>query len=153
MAVHKFILERESNPEFFKLADEQKSLMDKWNGLGKQVQNFKIPRFWLFKTKHKLRPIGVGIARLQKDFLNWYGRTRGFCYEPVYIIGGTSEEKLITYLHSTATLRDLMNKLDSDMLMLAQNFNDRSSEYDNKLNFLIAMTGLVIAIIGLVIAL
>ncbi len=153
MAVYKFILERESNPEFFKLAEEQKPLMDGWNDFNNQLHNFKIPRFWLFKTKHKLRPIGVGIASLQKDFLNWYGRMRGFCYEPTYTIGGTSEEKLITYLNSTAILRDLMNKLNTDMLMLAENFNDRSTEYDNKLNFLIAMTGLVIAVIGLVVAL
>ncbi len=153
MAARKFVLEKKSNPEFFELTDEQKSLMDRWNVLGKQVQNFKIPKLWFFETKRKLRPIGLGIAGLQKDFLNWYGRIRKFCYEPTYMIRGTSEEKLITYLHSTAILRDLMNKLNTDMLMLAQNFNDRSSEYDNKLNFLIAMVGLVIAVIGLVIAL
>lgn len=153
MAVRKLILERESNPEFYTLTDEQKPLMDRWNDFNKQLHNFKIPKLWLFKTKYKLRPIGVGIVGLQKDFLNWYGRTRDFCYNPAYKIGGTSEEKLIIYLQSTATLRDLMNKFNTDMLMLAQNYNDRSLEYDNKGNFLIAMTGLVIAVIGLIVAL
>ncbi len=152
MTVYKIILERESNPEFYVLADEQKSLMDRWNDFDNQLHNFKMPKLWLFKTKGRLRPIGTGITQLQKDFINWYGRVRGFCYEPSYTIGGTSEEKLITYLHSTATLRDLMNKLDSDMLMLAQNFNDRSTECDNRFNFLIAMEGVVLALIGIVIA-
>lgn len=100
-----------------------------------------------------MRLIAEGIGGLQKDFLGWYGRTRDFCYTPVYKIGGTSEEELIIYLQYTATLRDVMNKFNTDMLMLAQNYNDREVEYVNQFNFLIAMTGLVIAVMGIVIAL
>ncbi len=153
MVVLNITLEEESNPEFYKLINEQKSLMDRFNDLNKQAHSFKIPRLWLFKIKRKLRLIAEGIGGLQKDFISWYGRTRDFCYTPVYKIGGTSEEKLIIYLQYTATLRDVMNKFNTDMLMLAQNYNDREVEYVNQFNFLIAMTGLVIAVIGIVIAL
>lgn len=151
MALHKLILEREGNPEFYTLTDEHKSLNDRSINLNNQMYSFKIPRFWLFTTK--LRPIYVGLVRLQKDFSNWYDRARKFCYAPIYKMEGTPQEELLTHLQSTATLRDSMNELNNNMVMLANNLNGRFLEYDNKRNFLIAMTGLVLAVVGLVIAL
>ncbi len=153
MAINKLVLERESNPEFYKLTDEQKSLTDESHNLNYQLYSFKIPRFWLFKTKHKFRPIFVGLLRIQKDFDNWYVRARKFCYSPMYKMEGTPQEELLTHLQSTATLRDSMNELNNNMVMVANNLNGRILEYDNNLNFLIAMTGLIIAVTGLVVAL
>ena len=153
MVVHKLTLKKEDNPEFHTLCDEQNLLMDRWNQLNNQLQNFKIPRLCLFKTKGELRLIGIEIKKLQKDFLEWYKRAHEFYVDPSYTIEGTSEERILLYSHCTDIVGNIMHKFNSDMLMLAQNFNDRSSEYDNKLNFSIAMAGLVIAVIGLVIAL
>ena len=45
--------------------------MDRRNVYNKQVHEFKIPRIFLFRTKHKLTLIGKNIAKLQKDFLDW----------------------------------------------------------------------------------
>lgn len=153
MAVRKLILEREGNPEFYTLTDEQKSLIDRSVNLDNQMYSFTIPRFWLFKAKHKLRSIHESLGRLQKDFFNWYDRANKFWCAPIYKMEGTPQEEILTYLHYTDLLRSSMNELNKNMVVLANNLNGRFLEYNDNQNFLIAMTGLVIAVIGLVVAL
>jgi len=127
--------------------------MDRWNQFNKQLHDFKIPRLYLFKTKDELCLIGVEIKKLQKDFLEWYERAHKFYIDPSYTIEGTSEERMLVYSHSTAILGNIMHKFNSDMLMFVDNYDGIYSEYNNQLNFLIAIGGLIIAVVGLVVAL
>ena len=150
MVVHKLRLERGDNPEYYALTDEQPLLMDRWNQVHNQLYAFRVPRLWLFGTKRNLLLVGADISQLQRDFLDWYKRVRKFCVNPHYKTKGTLPgDRRLIYLHCTATLRNLMNKLDSDMLMLAGDYNHRYSESEGRLNFLIAMVGLIIALVGL----
>jgi len=153
MVVLRLTLKKEDNPEFYTLCDEQKLLMDRWNQFNKQLHDFKIPRLCLSKSKDELCLIGVEMNKLQKDFLEWYKRAHKFYIDPSYTIEGTSEERMLVYSHFTAILGDIMHKFNSDMLMLADNYNSRYSEYNNQLNFLIAIGGLTIAVVGLIVAL
>ncbi len=153
MVVHRLTLKEEDNPEFHTLCDEQKLLMDRWNQFNKRLHDFKIPRLCLFKTKDELCLIGVEMKKLQKDFLEWYKRAHKFYIDPSYTIEGTLEERILVYSHCTDILGNIMHKFNSDMLMLADNYNGRYSEYNNQLNFLIAIGGLMIAMVGLVVAL
>jgi len=150
MVVHKLRLEKEDNPEFYALSDEQPLLMDRWNQFNNRLYAFRVPRLWLFGTKRNLLLVGADINQLQRDFLDWHKRARKFCVNPYYKTKGIplGDQRLI-YLHCTATLRDLMNKLGSDMLLLVENYNRRWSEREGRLNFLIAMVGLIIALVGL----
>lgn len=149
MTIHKISLKEKDNPAFYSLVKEYNSLMDKWNDYNKQLHDFKVPRLLLFKTKHKVTSISKDIAELQKDFLDWQGRARSFCVKPYY---KTDSEQLghLVFLHFTATMRDLVNRLNSDMILLVENYNKVYSEYRNQVNFLIAITAFIISFIGLV---
>jgi len=148
MTLYEISLEEKDNPEFYALAKEHNSLMDRWNQYNNQLHTFKVPRVLIFKTKHKLTLIGRNIAKLQKDFLDWQKRARGFSVKPHYKVDSQQPGHLI-YLHFTATMRDLVNRLDSNMVLLAENYNKRYSEYQNQVNFLIAIIAFIVSFIGL----
>ena len=142
-------MEEKDNPEFYALAKEYNLLMDRWNGYNNQLHKFKVARLFLFRTKHQLIPIGKNIAKLQKDFLDWQRRARGFYTNPRYKIKPELSADLV-FLHSTAAMRDLVNRLNSDMVLLYDNYNKMYSQYQNQVNFLIAIIAFVISLIGLV---
>lgn len=148
MAIYEISLEEKDNPEFYALAKEHNSLIDRLNDYNNQLHTFKVPRLFILKTKHKLISIGRNIAKLQKDFLDWQKRARGFSVKPHYKVDSQQPGHLI-YLHFTATMRDLVNHLDSNMTLLANNYQDVYSEYQNQVNFLIAIIAFIISLIGL----
>jgi len=148
MTLYEISLEEKDNPEFYSLGKEYNSLIGRLNDYNSQLHKFKVPRLFLFKTKHKLISIGRNIAKLQKDFLDWQKRAHNFCIEPHYKVDPKKSGSLI-YLHFTATMRDLVNRLDSNMTLLANNYQDVYSQYQNQVNFLIAIIAFIVSFIGL----
>lgn len=149
MARYKISLDKNSNPAFYNLANEYNSLMDRWNIYNQKLHKFRIPRILLFRTKNKLIAIGKEIANLQKDFLDWQGRARNFFLEPHYKIDPEQKGDLI-FMHFTDTMRYLVNHLDSNMMLLAENYNKVYSSYENRISFLIAIIAFIVSFTGLI---
>ncbi len=148
MTIYDLSLNREDNPEFYGLADEHEALMKRWNRHNNQLHRFGMPVFLLCGTKRRLVSIGRKINCLGKDVLAWQERARNFCINPRYTVPPDQPGHLV-FLHATSIIRDLETRMESNLSLLEDNYNRMFSERRHQINFLIAITGLVSSLIGL----
>lgn len=147
--MHIIALEKEDNPEYYKLGDEFNLIMDKWNDLNARIINFKIPRIWLFGKKKKIISIGKEISSLQKQFSSWQERTANFYIAPHFIFCGNDNNDK-SFIHYTNVLQYLLKKLNSNMTLIAENYNKVYASYESKINFNIAITSFLVSFGGLI---
>ncbi|MCJ7508546.1 MAG: hypothetical protein MUO85_07445 [candidate division Zixibacteria bacterium] len=149
METHIISLDKKSNPDFYKLNDEYVSLINRWNDINNKLHRFRIPKVLLFGTKNKLITIEEEIRTLQKDFLDWQARARNFFGDPHYIVNSSQKGDLI-FTHSTTIMGYMLTHLDSNMVLLAENYNKVWSIYNDQINFLIAISAFLLSFAGLI---
>ncbi|HKZ22487.1 MAG TPA: hypothetical protein VJ165_04710 [candidate division Zixibacteria bacterium] len=141
-------LDPESNPEYSSLIKGYNSLLDRWNEINLSLHKFKVPKIFLFKTENKLFNIGRNLKSLQKDYLEWQGKATGFYLNPHYKFeAGTAND--LAYLHYTNVLSNRLLHLELIMQLINNNYNLMHYIIDNRINFLIAITGLMLGLSGL----
>jgi len=148
--MQKISLDKVDNPQYYQLGNEHNEIMDRWNELNIGLQRFRVPKISLFRTKKNLQTkFGQPISKLQTDFLDWNKRAGAFCFKPHYIFkeGGKNE---VNFLHWTATMRDMINRMEFKMTLIAENYNKRHLEIENQRNFIIAVISFTIAIISFI---
>ena len=152
MAIHKIRLEIDDNPEYYSLIREYNELMDRYNSINNRIHEFIIPKFLFYKVKKTLNNIGADGLKLQSDFINWNKKASNFAIEPKYKIDSTNEHKELIYVHFTDNLRFTINYLRSYITLLSENYNNRHNEYQERRNFIIAITAFFIGIASFVIS-
>jgi len=146
--VPKIIINKDDNEEFYNLFEEFNNIMDRWNTLNSQLHEFRIPRLWLFGVKNELKKISKDLKELQDDFLVWQEKATKFFIEPNFKIPSESDGDL-TFIHMTNVLQYFLSKLNSSMVLIADNNNKAYSDYEDQINFIIAILSFIISIFGL----
>lgn len=151
MAIYKISLNEEGNQEYYALAKEQSSLMLRVDDIREKIHQFEKSKLLLFKKK-ELKSISISINKLQKDFFAWKVKACAFCYNPQYEINPEQEQQRdLIFLHYNTNMRDLVNYLESSMNLIAEAYVIIYFEYQNHLNFFIAIGAFSLSFIGLVI--
>lgn len=149
MAIFKIYLKEENNSEYYDIVKEYNNLMERWNIVNSKIHEFKIPRFFIFKTKKLLKAIKEEGESLQKDFIIWNKKANAFALEPKYKLDSDQVQDL-AYLHFTNNMRHLIDFMNNCMVLLTNNFNNRYSQYEEQFNFLIAISAFFIGIISVI---
>jgi len=158
MTQHIININKNENPEYHSILDEHNEIMDEWNRINKELHEFNYPRYFPFFQKRRLSPLLKSLKELQQRYLKWNKEAYDMIKAPKLTIPHQADN-LTTFLHFTTLLRDIRNRLDSDMRLIQQNYNYTIEEISNKVNFMWAIlsflasfTGLIVAIAGLIIA-
>lgn len=167
MASHILDLNKEKNPVYFSLIDQHNEIMQEWGEILKRVHEFRIPEFHLWnisipkvtffnvrKYKKELSIIGNDAIKLQEKFLRWNSGSMNFCASPKYVLSqGADLDNAMTMIHYNSFLLRLVERVNSDMVLLQSDYNLRYSEIENSANYWTAITAWVLAFVGLVISL
>jgi hypothetical protein len=77
-----------------------------------------------------------------------------FCASPKYVLSqGADLDNAMTMIHYNSFLLRLVERVNSDMVLLQSDYNLRYSEIENSANYWTAITAWVLAFAGLVISL
>jgi len=146
----KISLDEVDNPKYYQLVSEHNAIMVRWNKLNLGVQRFRVPKVFLFRSKRILRTkFGEPISELVKDWLDWNKRAGAFCFMPNYIFK-KDENGELNFIHFTATLRDMINSMETKIVLIEENHNKRYLQIENQSNFIIALIAFTIAIISFI---
>ena len=145
-------LDEADNPEYYGLWRDHDELKKRWNDLNVRVHKIRMPRFLVWRAKKRLTAIGLELSKLQDDYLGWRKKAVNFQMNPHYNIRRDENAPLV-YLQCTSNMRNLSDILESNMLLLGNNYNLVHSWLDNKLNFLLALSSFALALLALVITL
>lgn len=145
-------LDQTDNPEYYGLWREHNELKKRWNELNNQIHETRIPKFIIWRARKKLTKIGLDLAKLRADYLNWQGRAVNFQMNPNYKIVRNENAPLV-FLQATANMRNLTDMLESNMVLIINNYNLAHTWLNNQFNFLIAVGSFVLAFAAMVISL
>lgn len=147
------VLDREINPEYFEIAEKGfNELMDQWNAINKKIHGAKIPTFVPFRVKGELDEIQKELKALQAAFLEWNQKAGDLLVEPKYGYG--KDDNIIAIMvHYSGILKHRISTMNHDMVLIANNYNNKINGYKSQNNFIIAITSFVLTFLGLVIAL
>lgn len=146
---HKLNLKKEVNIEYYDILEKHNALMDEWNRIALRISKMRQPKLFLFGYKKRLQDLGQELLILQKDFLNWNAKAGDFLANP-HLIFTENDERELGFIHYTSLLRDMRNKLDNYMVLIAMNYNILQDLYSNRVNFIIAITSFLLTFAGLV---
>ncbi len=88
---------------------------------------------------------------LQKDFREWDALATKFLYNPNFTFI-KDEERELGVLHFTNLLSNMINRLNINMFIIADNFVKLQMNHKNQVNFVIAIFATAISICGLSLA-
>jgi hypothetical protein len=145
-------LEEADNPQYYALWREHNDLKKRWNDFNIQIHKIKIPKLMIWRARKKLNKIGPELAKLQRDYLDWSKRTVNFQMNPNYKIVRNENAPLV-FLQATANMRTLTDMLESNMVLIVNNYNLVHTWLNNQFNFLIAVGSFVLALAALLISL
>ena len=151
MTQHIININKNENTEYHSILDEHNEIMDEWNRINKELHEFNYPRYFPFFQKRRLSPLLKSLKKLQQKYLEWNKQAYEMIKAPKLTISSNAES-FTTFYHFTTLLRDIRNRLDSDMSLIQNNYNLTIDERSNRVNFMIAIFGLIVAIAGLIIA-
>jgi hypothetical protein len=151
-SIKKLMIEKEKNPEYYSILEKHNVLMKEWNQINNKIHSLKVPKLFIWKNKDQLKEIFNELTQLEKDYIDWNNIAYPFISSPNYVIPNCPESNLI-FLHFTANLRDLRNKMSDDMRLIENNYNHFKNWQSNQVNFIIAISSFVLSIVGLIIAL
>lgn len=145
-------LDEADNPEYYGLWREHNELRKRWDEVNKEIHQIRVPKLTIWRSRKKLNKTGLKLAKLHKDYLDWRNKAVNFQMNPRYKIA-RNENAPILYLHATENMRNLTDMLESNMILIANNYNSVHMWLDNKVNFLVAMGSFILAMAALVITL
>lgn len=125
--------------------------MNRYNELQRNLLSHKIPNVFICGNKNKLKEIGKNIKELQDDWLKWNAIAEDFLKAPNYIFE-YSDTSGISFIHFNNLLMHRINIMESCITQIINNYNKIYSHVENKINFLIAITGWIITLLALIIA-
>ncbi|MBO6801627.1 MAG: hypothetical protein JJ892_15245 [Balneola sp.] len=147
------VLDRETNPDYFEIVEKRfTKLMDQWNSINKKIHDAKIPIVVPFRVKGELDEIQKELKALQAAFLEWNQKAGDLLVEPKY--GYKKDDNIIAIMvHYSGILKHRISTMNHDMLLIANNYNNKIDQYKSQINFIIAITSFVLTFMGLIIAL
>jgi hypothetical protein len=145
-------LDEADNPEYYGLWGQHNELKKRWNELNNQIHEIRVPKLIIWRARKKLNKIGFELAKLQKDYTDWRKRAVNFQMNPHYKIT-RNENASIVYLHATQNMRNLTDILESNMILIVNNYNSLHVWLNNQFNFLVAVGSFILALAALVISL
>ncbi|MFH1958676.1 MAG: hypothetical protein ABIJ15_09435 [bacterium] len=157
MTKHLIDLDREQNPEFYRILDEHNSFMDNYNEINNKLYELEIPKLNLIRNKQKnnfiidLNKTKKNIESLQKDYLDWKQKANAFYLNPKLILN--SEKHGLLFLYYVGILKHMIQEMNYKMTILLHNYDSTRQSYENKYNFQVALLGLFFALIGLYLSL
>lgn len=160
-------LDKEKNSVYFSLIDRHNEIIQEWSEILERIHNFKIPEFRIgnfsipyvtpfnvLKYKREISVIGNDAKKLQTKFIRWNKDSMNFYASPRYVLNqDTDLDNALTMIHHNSFLSSLIERVNSDMLLLLGDYNLRYSEIENSANYWTAITAWVLAFIGLVMSL
>jgi hypothetical protein len=149
MAQHFIKMNRDDNPTYYSLIDRHNEIMVEWNRIHNILHTFRFPRFFPFFQKKRLRSTSEAFRQLQDRFVHWNKDTYTFIIDPRLIFPSGADSQM-TFLHVTALLRDTRSRLDSDMLLLLNDFSRTFEDINNQINFVVALLSFIGTFAGLV---
>jgi hypothetical protein len=144
----KLSIDKEKNPDYYSIIEKHNLLMNKWNKVNGKIHALKFLKLFLWKNKKKLKEIYIELGQLEKEFIAWNNVAYPFITEPSFALPSCPESDLM-FLHLTANLRDLRNKMNDNMRLIENNYNRIKDWENNQLNFIIAIISFVMTFIGL----
>ncbi len=145
-------LDEADNPEYYGLWRDHDELKKRLNDLNLRVHKIRFPKFLVWRARKPLKAVGLELVKLQHDYLSWRKKAVNFQMNPHYKIRRDENAQLV-YLHATSNMRNLTDILESEMILLGNNYNLAHLWLDNKLNFLLALSSFALAFLALIITL
>ena len=145
-------LDEEDNQEYYGLWREHDEIKKQWDELNNQIHEIRTPKLLIWRTRRKLKSIGIELDKLQSNYLKWRKKAVNFTINPHYKIA-RDENFPIIYLQATQNMRDLNNMLETNILVIANNYNIVYTSLNNQQNFILALSSFTLAILALAITL
>lgn len=150
MTVTTIYLKKEINPEYYNIGEEHKVLMDKWNKQNNAIHSLKTPKLFIWKAKKELVQLKKDGKELSDEYIAWNKTATEFLLNPKFYYDKEQKKRSLVYKNFTKSLKFIIEKMNDNMVMIANNFNLRSSEYREQRNFIIAITAFSFGFIGLI---
>ena len=145
----KVSLPREGNEEICELLEVSNEILAKCEMVQNELWMLRLPKFFLWGYKRRLRQIGSEAIQLQQRWSEWDVRVRGWCGEPKFRFPQDGNND-VAFLHFTMDVRDRVNYVQRYIMMQIENYHKRSSEYEGRVNVLIALSSWFLTFLGLV---
>lgn len=149
--MRKIYLKEELNPEYYKIGEERNQLMDRWNVLNNEIRSFTIPRFLFYTVKEELKRLKNQGEELSTDYIAWNNKATNFLLNPNFQFEPDQKDRELVYINFTNSIRFLINTMQDNMVLIAENFNKRSSQYRGQRNFNIAIAAFILGFSGFMI--
>jgi hypothetical protein len=148
MEEHTVALEETRNPDYYALMRESNTLMERCSQLNDEIVRCKIALLRVWRARKSLRQLAEGVQEVQKQHSNWNKRMTDFGAAPRFHLSGASDSAL-SYLHFSGLVWHRMDQVRSQLRILEQNFVLKTNRLDEQRNFVIAITSVVISLLGL----
>lgn len=151
---------KDSNPEFHKLIEDSRKLEATYKSINDKIRELRHIPFFPFGFKKKLIDISIEIADYEKD-LGLFIRDKEnndngalkFYFNPCFDIDESDiDDKTLIILFYTALLKNTFDVMESHRQLLNSNFQIIQSKYENKINFVIALSGWAFTFLGLIVS-
>lgn len=153
MTISTIYLKKEINQGYYNIAEEYNALMDIWIELNNRIHTLKIPKLFIRKVKPELVKIKEDGEKLNNKYIKWNKKATDFLLNPKFYYERTQVDRELVYINFTNSLRFIINKMENNIVLIASNYNNRSSQYRGQRNFIIAIIAFIIGFAGLSITL
>ncbi len=147
MAEHLIQMDQDDNSEYKKLVDEHNKLIMKYDSFMTELSEIdRIPLFFLFGLKSRLKKFLGYEKELKEEFMKWYQRASKFVNEPTYNIPQSAHGGL-TFVHFTTLMAYRISDVNTFVTLFSESLVQTKNAYENRKSMLIAVAGIIISII------
>jgi hypothetical protein len=148
MDIH-LILDLSTNPEYFRLVEEQVALMGRFNALYREVDAYQVSRLWPWTRTFELKGLGQRLHDLLTDWLSWQNRACNFALSP-QLRSLQPEFVALTTSHIVSNLWFIIVRTRLAMESLRLDHNSIWAQRANQVNFNIATISFIVTLFGLI---
>jgi hypothetical protein len=150
-------LPKEGNEEYFGLFEKTNELIEAINEIGAAIQTSDLPKNKTILSNRALQKLAPQIIKLERDVCDWSNKAWDFRMNPKYSLPNNDPTPSITATHYTNMLASHIDRMNFESYRLEWNFTLLVSNMmyidSNKKWLLSFWTGIVLAIIGIILAL
>ena len=152
MAEFRLGLRPEDNPKLQVLVDEYNRLNDRFANLNQRLLRVRVPVLRPWRARRVLDSLGPEILEFEKEWNKWNQEARDFSLNPhLFIQGGGATD--LAFIHFTAEFRMRITDVEAEVRFLREIFNGIADEFREQRNLLIALSGIILSLLGLSLAL
>jgi len=152
MQTLKFTLPESNNSEYYNLLNRSNSLIVRRNDINKSLLFINTKMWYSCRAKKILAAIRPDVESFTTDALKWKNEATNFILKPHFIFPDGDHLQL-EFQHFIDNLRDSAHRIETSINLLENNFNNIGVFIDSQLNFRLAFSSFIIALVALIVAL